>query len=75
MFQGKHCFRWPKSIDAVIQYARKQQDIVEKLTVLALGVYFFYTPTSSCGQGPRFIWPKNAFLFAVSSRASRLGLS
>ena len=72
MFQGKHCFSWPESIDAVIQYARKQ-DIVEKLTVLVVGVYFFYRQMSSCGLGPRFIWPMNAFLFRGVRQGQRTG--
>ena len=28
MFQGKHCFLLPESIDAVIQYVLKQRDVV-----------------------------------------------
>ena len=31
MFQGKRCFRWPETIDAVIQYVQKQRDIVDNL--------------------------------------------
>ena len=62
MCQGKHCFLSLVDRDGVIQYVLTQRDIVEKLTVSVLGVYLFYTQTSSGGPGPRFIWPKNAFL-------------
>ena len=67
MFHGKHCFRWPESIYAVIQYVLKQRDIVEKLTVSVLGVNLFYTQTSICGPGRDLQAPENVLLFRGAS--------
>ena len=46
MFQEKRCFLLSERTDVVIQYVLKQQEVVETLTVLVIGVYLFYIQKS-----------------------------